>query len=84
MNFVCIIFPTKKEYDKNGVMDVLGRLEAAIGDFDLTAAEECADELAEYVFDESMAAKIKRLCELVGDLDYDEAGEMIEEVKAAL
>lgn len=74
----------EKEYDKKGVMDVLGRLETAIGDFDLTAAEECADELAEYVFDESMAAKIKRLCELVGDLDYDEAGEMIEEVRGDL
>ncbi len=74
----------EKEYDKAGVMEVLGRLETAIGDFDLTAAEECADELAEYVFDESMAAKIKRLCELVGDLDYDEAGEMIEEVRGEL
>ncbi|MBQ4463633.1 MAG: Hpt domain-containing protein [Eubacterium sp.] len=74
----------EKEYDKTSVMEVLNRLEAAIGDFDLTAAEACTDELAEYVFDESMAAKIKRLCELVGDLDYDEAGEMIEGVKAAL
>ena len=74
----------EKEYDKAGVMDVLVRLEAAIGDFDLTAAEACADELAEYVFDEDMAEKIKKLCELVGDLDYDEAGEMIEGVKAAL
>ena len=73
-----------KEYDKAGVTDVLGRLEAAIGDFDLTAAEACTDELAEYVFDEDIAAKIKRLCKLVGDLDYDEAGEMIEGVKAAL
>ena len=73
-----------KKFDKNEVMDVLDSLEAAIGDFDLTAAEACADTLSSYVFDEEVATKMKKLCDLVANLDYDEAGELIQAVREML
>lgn len=70
-----------QDYNKKDVMDVLDKLEAAIADFDLTVAEKCTDTLAAYVFDEAISSQIKKLCELVTNLDYEEAGELIDSVR---
>ena len=73
-----------KDFNKKDVTDVLDKLKVAITDFDLTAAEDCTDTLAAYVFDESLSVQIKKICEFVANLDYEEAGEMIDEVRALL
>ena len=73
-----------REYDKTDVLDTLDKLKAAIKDFDLTVAEKCTDTLAAYVFDEALSAQIKKLCELVTNLDYEEAGELIDSVRDQL
>ena len=73
-----------REYDKKDVLDVFERLEAAIDDFDQTAADRCTDTLSSYVFDERLSAPIQNLCELVTNLDYDEAVDRIREVRKLL
>ena len=69
-----------KDYDKEEIAGLLTELTKAITDFDLTTAESYTEKLAEIRFGEELAPKINRICELVSNLDYDEAGELIAEV----
>ncbi len=73
-----------RDYDKDEIHKLLDELTGAIADFDLMAAEECMSALAEFRFDETLEPQVKKLLKLVSNLDYEEAGELIEKVKEQL
>ncbi len=66
-----------KDYDRTAVEEILNKLSVALEDYDLSAAEECINQLSSYEFDEAFSEKANLLFELVRNLDYDEALDLV-------
>ncbi len=73
-----------RDYNRDDIIKTLNKLESAIADFDLTVADECTSVLSSYIYENGLASQINKLCELVANLDYEEAGEMIGTIRDIL
>ncbi|MBO4368514.1 MAG: response regulator [Desulfovibrio sp.] len=65
-----------KGFDKEEITAILKGLSDAIHDYDLDRAENCATTLTQYKFSNELSPLVQQLCDLVSNLDYDQAGEL--------
>ena len=73
-----------KDFDKEAVIEILDKLSASISDFNLSEAEDQMKALSSYRFDEKTKPLVDKLEELVDNLDYDEAIQKANELKAII
>ena len=69
-----------KDYNKKEIADSLNILNECIKDFDLSNAETELEKIITYKYPDDLPQKINTLKTLVENLDYDEAGELIQEI----
>ena len=71
----------KEEFNRERFNELLGELKHAIEDFDLNASGEIMNELKAFEYDDDTMVSINRLDKLVSDLDFNEAVELINQLK---
>ena len=74
----------KKDFNKEKVASTLKDLSDSIIEYDLSRAEKCVAEIASYKFNDEVAPLVKRLCDLVANLDYNDAVELSKKISDML
>ena len=74
----------EKDFDKEKVTAILKNLSDSINGYDLTRAESCVAEIASYKFNNELTPLVKRLCDLVANLDYNDAAELSKRILGML
>ncbi len=74
----------RNEFDKDKISSILSSLVEAIDNFDLGAAEEATRELHSFSCNDDLSGKLEALDKLVTNLDYDEAKDLIGQIRDSL